>query len=135
MGEVHPDVGAAFDVKQRIFLFELNLQNLVEACKESRSFKPLPRFPSVTRDLALVVDEKTPAGELLHSLWEGNSGLIAEIRIFDRYQGKPIPAGAKSLAFRIRYQREDRTLTDGEVNEFHQKLVDRLASRYGAVLR
>jgi phenylalanyl-tRNA synthetase beta chain len=135
IGETHPDVAAAFEIKQKVFLFELNFQTLVEGCKESRSFKPLPRFPSVTRDLALIVEEKIPAGELLQSLWEANSGLIAEINIFDLYRGRPIPSGAKSLAFRIKYQREDRTLTDAEVNEFHQKMVDRLANRYGAVLR
>ncbi len=135
MGEAHPDVGDAFEVKQKIFLFELNFQSLVESCKESRSFRPLPRFPSVTRDLALIVDEKIAAGKLLHTLWEANSGLIAEIEIFDLYRGKPIPSGAKSLAFRLKYQREDRTLTDAEVNEFHQKMTELLANRYGAVLR
>ena len=135
MGEAHPDVGDAFEVKQKIFLFELNFQSLVESCQESRSFRPLPRFPSVTRDLALIVDEKIAAGELLHTLWEANSGLIAEIEIFDLYRGKPIPLGAKSLAFRLKYQREDRTLTDAEVNEFHQKMTELLANRYGAVLR
>jgi phenylalanyl-tRNA synthetase beta chain len=135
MGEAHPDVGAAFEIDQKLFLFELNFQNLVEGGKESRSFKPLRRFPSVTRDLALIVDEKIKAGDILHTLWEANSGLIAEIKIFDLYRGKPIPPGGKSLAFRIKYQRDDRTLTDAEVNEFHQKMIELLANRYGAVLR
>ena len=135
MGEVHPDVGAAFEVTQKLFLFELNFQNLVESCQESRSFKPLARFPAVTRDLALIVDEKVAAGDILHTLWQANVGLIAEIKIFDLYRGKPIPPGAKSLAFRIKYRRDDRTLTDAEVNEFHQKMIELLANRYGAVLR
>ena len=135
MGEAHPDVTAAFEVKQKLFLFELNFQSLVESCKESRSFEPLPRFPSVTRDLALIVDDKIAAGDLLDSLWEANSGLIAEIKIFDLYRGKPIPSGAKSLAFRIKYQRDDRTLTDAEVNEFHRKMIELLANRHGAILR
>jgi phenylalanyl-tRNA synthetase beta chain len=85
--------------------------------------------------LALVVDERIAAGDILHTLWQANAGLIAEIRIFDLYRGKPIPPGVKSLAFRIEYQREDRTLTDAEVNEFHQKMIELLAQRYGAVLR
>jgi phenylalanyl-tRNA synthetase beta chain len=135
MGEAHPDVGEAFEIKQKIFLFELNFQRLVESIKESRFFKPLPRFPAVTRDLALIVDEKIAAGDLLHTLWRANTGLIAEIEIFDLYRGKPIPSGKKSLAFRLKYQREDRTLTDAEVNEFHQKMIELLANRYGAILR
>jgi phenylalanyl-tRNA synthetase beta chain len=135
MGEAHPDAGAAFEIKQKIFLFELNFQSLVESCQESRSFKALPRFPSVTRDLALIVDEKIAAGDILYTLRQANADLIAEIKIFDLYRGKPIPPGAKSLAFRIKYQRDDRTLTDAEVNEFHQKMTELLAYRYGAVLR
>ena len=135
MGEAHPDVREAFEIKQKFFLFELNFQRLVETIKESRFFKSLPRFPAITRDLAVIVGEKIAVGDLLHTLWRANPGLIAEIEIFDLYRGKPIPSGRKSLAFRLKYQREDRTLTDAEVNEFHQKMIELLASRYGAILR
>jgi phenylalanyl-tRNA synthetase beta chain len=71
----------------------------------------------------------------LRSLWEANNGLLAEIKVFDQYRGSQIPPGKKSLAFRLKYRQEDRTLTDREVNEFHQKMVDLLAQRYGATLR
>lgn len=135
MGEAHPDVGETFEFKQKIFLFELNFQGLAESIRESRFFQPLPRFPAVTRDLALIVDEKIAAGDLLSTLWQANTGLIAEVSIFDLYRGKPIPPKKKSLAFRLKYRREDRTLTDAEVNELHQKIIELLANRYGAVLR
>jgi phenylalanyl-tRNA synthetase beta chain len=135
MGEAHPDVGDAFELKPRIFLFELNFKKLVESIKERRYFKALPRFPAVSRDLALIVDEKIAAGDLLHTLWQANTGLIAEIKIFDLYRGKPIPSGKKGLAFRLKYQREERTLTDAEVNEFHQKMIELLAKQHGAILR
>lgn len=135
MGEAHPDVGKTFEIKQKIFLFELNFQRLAENINESRFFKPLPRFPAVTRDLALIVDEKIAAGELLRTLLQANAGLIADIKIFDLYRGKPIPPGKKSLAFRLKYQREDRTLTDAEVNEFHEKIIELVVNRHGAILR
>jgi phenylalanyl-tRNA synthetase beta chain len=68
-------------------------------------------------------------------LWEGNDGLIADIKLFDHYRGKPVPPGKKSLAFRVKYQRGDRTLTDREVNELHGKLADLIYQRFGGILR
>jgi len=135
MGEAHPDVYEIFELKQKIFLFELNFQRLGDYITERRPFKPLARFPAVTRDLALIVEDQIPAGDLLRTLWQANNGLIAEIKLFDLYRGKSIPPGKKSLAFRLKYQQEDRTLTDGEVSELHKKMIDLLAQRYGAILR
>jgi phenylalanyl-tRNA synthetase beta chain len=135
MGETHPDVGEIFELKQKIFLFELNFQILGENIQEQHLFKPLPRFPAVIRDLALIVEDQIPAGDLLLTLWEVNNGLIAEIKLFDLYRGKPVPPGKKSLAFRIKYQQEDRTLMDREVDELHQRMIELLAKRYGAILR
>lgn len=135
MGEAHPDVQEAFELKQRTFLFELDFEKLVAKAAERHSFKPLARYPAIIRDLALIVEEETSAGELLSTLWEANNGWIAEIKLFDLYRGDSIPPGKKSLAFRLKFQREDRTLTDGEVNELHQKIVALLAERYGAILR
>ena len=132
---MHPDVRPTWELETPIFLFEMNLQALVEGAEEHRSFKPLARFPAVFRDLAVIVDEKIPAGALLQTLWEANDGLISEIKLFDLYQGKPVPSGKKSLAFRLKYQAGDRTLTDREVNQLHQKVTDLLIDRYAAILR
>jgi phenylalanyl-tRNA synthetase beta chain len=135
MGELHPDVRKTWELDQPIFLFEINFQNLVASIEEHRVFKFLPRFPAILRDLALIVDEKISAGELLQTLWEANNGLISEIKLFDLYQGKPVPPGKKSLAFRLKYQAEDRTLTDREVNQLHRKVTDFLIERCGGILR
>ena len=135
MGELNSRVNEIYDLKQRVFLFELDFQKVSEKATDRRVFTPLPRYPAVTRDLALVVDDKIAAGDLLASMWKVNEGLIKEIRIFDLYQGSPVPAGKKSVAFRLIYQREDRTLTDQEVNVFHDKVVQLLAREYGGTLR
>ena len=135
MGEIHPNVNELFDLKEKVFLFELDFQKLTEKMTEHRSLIPLPRYPAVTRDLALIVENTVAAGDLLNSLWKANEGLIKEIRLFDLYRGNPVPAGKKSLAFRLIYQRDDRTLTDQEVNEFHQSLVQLLGQKYGGILR
>ena len=135
LGEVHPGVTERFDLKGKVFLFELNFEKVVSRMTERRKFTPLPRYPAVTRDLAVVVDESVAAGDLLRTLWQADEGWIKEIRLFDLYRGNPVPAGKKSLAFRLTYQKEDRTLTDREVNEFHQKLVEFLTRQYQGTLR
>jgi phenylalanyl-tRNA synthetase beta chain len=135
VGEVNPGVGELFSLREKVFLFELNFQEIVARMTERRTFTPLPRYPAVTRDLAVVVDEPVAAGDILQALWKANEGWIKEIRLFDLYRGNPVPPGRKSLAFRLVYQKEDRTLTDREVNEFHQKLVELLAKEYQGALR
>lgn len=135
MGEAHARINEWLESKQALYLFEIDFKKLVSRMTDHPVFKPLGRFPSVTRDLALIVDERVSAADLIHSLQEINPGLVQEIRIFDLYRGKPIPQGKKSLAFRLVFQREDRTLTDLEVNELHREMVDLLAKRHGAVLR
>jgi len=135
MGEVHPNVNELFDLKQEAFLFELDFQKLTGRIEEHRSFSPLPRYPAVTRDLALIVEDTMAAGDLLNALWRANDGSIKEIRLFDLYRGNPVPPGKKSLAFRLIYQRDDRTLTDQEVNDFHRRLIQLLGQQYGGILR
>jgi phenylalanyl-tRNA synthetase beta chain len=135
LGEVNSAVGEIFDVEEKVFLFELDFQKVVSRMTERRTFTLLPRYPAVTRDLAVVVDESVAAGDILQALRKEGQGWIKEIRLFDLYRGNPVPSGRKSLAFRLVYQKEDRTLTDREVNEFHQKLVGLLAREYKGALR
>jgi phenylalanyl-tRNA synthetase beta chain len=135
MGEAHARINELLEIKQVLYLFEINFKKLVDQVTDHPVFKPLARFPAVTRDLALIVDEGVPARDLVQTLEGVNPGLIQEITIFDLYRGKPIPAGKKSVAFRLIFQREDRTLTDLEVNELHREMVDLVAKRHGAILR
>jgi phenylalanyl-tRNA synthetase beta chain len=135
MGEIHPEVAQIFELKQKIYLFELNFDLLVKNIVEKRNFRPLPKFPAVYRDLALVVEEGVSAGDLLRAMEEANDGLMTEVGIFDLYRGSQIPAGKKSLAFRLKYQSDERTLTDEEVNASHQRVIEALKQRFGAVLR
>ncbi|MCX5913219.1 MAG: phenylalanine--tRNA ligase subunit beta [Deltaproteobacteria bacterium] len=135
MGEIHPEVREACELKQKIFVFELNFAAVAGRMRDQRTFKLLARFPAVHRDLALIVAETVSAGELLAVIRETNSGLITDVKIFDLYRGNPIPSGKKSLAFRFKYQQEGRTLTDAEVNELHQRIAQVLVEKHGAVLR
>lgn len=135
MGELHPDIKEAFDFNQPVFIFEMNFSLLQELAEEKRVFQPLPRFPAVFRDLSFMVEEKILAGDLKQAIWEGGQGLVKEVWIFDLYRGKPISPGKKSLAFRLKYQHPERTLTDEEVNELHQRIITLLKERFGGELR
>ena len=135
LGEIHGDVRQAFELKHKVFFFELDFTRTIEQIQEKRTFKALPRFPAVTRDLAIIVNERISTEDLLQVIRGANNGLIAEMKVFDLYRGNPIPAGKKSLAFRLKFQEEGRTLTDAEVNELHQRIIQLLAEKHGAILR
>jgi len=97
--------------------------------------RPLPRFPSVERDLAVVVDGTFPAQRIVSWIKELNHSLIEDVQVFDEYRGSPIPEGKKSLAYTISYRAEDRTLTDAEVNQLHHELAARIGDVFRAKLR
>jgi phenylalanyl-tRNA synthetase beta chain len=135
MGEIHPEVREAYELKQKVFVGEFDLRTAAGRMRLKRIFKPLARFPAVHRDLALIVEEAVSAGAILREINETNPGLVTEVKIFDLYRGNPIPSGKKSIAFRLKYQQEGRTLTDAEVNDLHQQIARRLVEKHGVVLR
>ena len=133
LGEVQPDTLEAFGVERPVALFELDLAALLAAMPERRGVEPVSRFPAVEQDLALVVDEGVAAGELRSRIEQ--SRLVAGARVFDVYRGEQLPAGKKSIAFAIRYQALDRTLTTEDANREQGRLVNRLAGELGAEIR
>ncbi|RMG13128.1 MAG: phenylalanine--tRNA ligase subunit beta [Deltaproteobacteria bacterium] len=141
LGEVHPLVRERFDLPREVVAFELDLDALVAVARLLPEYRGVPRFPPVLRDLAVVVDEAVPAGMVAALLREPTKeaarlgARVAEVRLFDVYRGEQIGPGKKSLAFAVRYQADDRTLTDAEAAALHQALVARLASELGAELR
>ena len=134
VGEIHPDLCHQWNLP--IFLsFELDFEALVHYARENIAVRPLPRFPSVDRDMAVVVDEVFPALRIISWIKELQNALIEEVEVFDQYRGAPIPDGKKSLAYKISYRAEDRTLTDAEVNTLHQDLIAQVGKVFSAQLR
>jgi phenylalanyl-tRNA synthetase beta chain len=125
-GELHPEVAHAFELPEGVLVFELDLATVADRFSRDITFTPLPRFPSVVRDVAVTVDEGMSAGEIMQIIRGVNDTSIEAVEVFDRYQGDPIPGGRKGLAYRITYRSPDRTLTDEEVNEIHQGVLARL---------
>jgi phenylalanyl-tRNA synthetase beta chain len=133
VGQVHPDVAAAFEVDQNAFLFEIVLDDLLPLASAQRKAASVSRYPAVEQDLALIVDGDTAAGALRRVI--ESAALVRDARVFDVYAGDQVPAGKKSVAFAVTYQSDDHTLTDDEVAKAQRKLVERLRREFGAELR
>jgi phenylalanyl-tRNA synthetase beta chain len=133
VGELHPKVLEAFEIPGTACLFEIDLTALLSFTIGYRMFQPVPRFPSIDRDIALVVDAKVSNQEV-QDIIKGFS-LVNRITIFDVYTGGQLPPSKKSLAYRITFQSPTHTLTDKEVNKVQRQILDKLSSKLGATLR
>jgi phenylalanyl-tRNA synthetase beta chain len=134
LGQIHPDVCDAFGLPTFV-LFELDFEGLLQYAPRQIAARSLPRFPSVERDFAMVVDRAFPSRQIVDWIKNRGETLIEAASVFDQYVGPPIPEGKKSLAYKISYRAEDRTLTDSEVNTLHQTLIEQIGKNFGAELR
>lgn len=137
LGELHPDVVDALELGGAVAYAELDIGALLAAADRVGPpiARSLPRFPSATRDIAVVVAEPLPAAEVASALREAAGELVEDVSLFDLYRGAPVPAGHKSLAFHVVYRDRDATLTDARVDEAHGRLVKAAEARFGASLR
>jgi len=136
LGELHPARTGDWELDgQAAVLAELNLDLLRAALPETRRFVPLSRGQAVIQDLAIVVDAATPASAVRDTIIAAAPYLITRVRLFDLYQGAPIPAGQKSLAFEITLQSRDRDLPEQEIEKTRGRIEQRLKKELGASLR
>lgn len=133
LGAVHPQFSKTFGLKGRVFVFELALSALLQRSLPQAT--KVSRYPSIRRDLAVLVDETTPAGEILVAIEKFGENRLIDLNLFDVYQGQNTPAGKKSLALSMILQDIERTLEENEVNEFVDGVVELLKSEFDAVLR
>lgn len=134
-GEIHPDVSENYGVDTPAFAAELNMDLLINNAKLKKQYKSLPKFPAVTRDIALLVDDEVLVQDIHNIIKNKGGNLVENIELFDVYKGKQIPDGKKSIAYRIVYRSEDKTLTDKDVNKVHSKILSTLEFNLGAELR
>jgi len=138
IGEFSPNIIERLNLKIKkpeIVIFELSVDILLSLAKERPTYTQIPKYPSIERDIALVVDDRITSGEVLDLLREYVSPVIESIELFDYYKGKNIPQDKKSLGFRIVYRNKDRTLTDCEVEAVHGALVDFILKKTAGTLR
>lgn len=134
-GEIHPNVLENYGIEDRVYVAELNLSLIFEASKLERKYRTLPKFPAVTRDIAMLVKDEVTVGEIENIIMRSGKELIESVKLFDVYKGKQIPDGTKSVAYSLSYRAADRTLKDAEVNAVHDKIVKNLSEKLGAQLR
>jgi phenylalanyl-tRNA synthetase beta chain len=135
VGELHPQVAAAFEIDAPCALLELDLDALAATEKREFQFREVSREPSIRRDVAALLDRQQSAGELLEAIRKAAGQNVVSVELFDRYEGKGVPQGRVSLAFRLVFQRMDRTLSDAEVGKSMERVVRTLTNRFGAELR
>ncbi|MDQ0256440.1 phenylalanyl-tRNA synthetase beta chain [Evansella vedderi] len=134
LGQIHPSVAKEWSLPET-YVFELNFHALVEGKGKEIRYSPIPRYPAMDRDIALVLDETVKASEVEKVIVEFGGDLLKNVALFDLYQGEHLEAGKKSLAFSLRYQDPEKTLTEEEVTKVHESVLAGLEERLGATLR
>ncbi len=133
-GEVHPAVAADYDIEQRVYVAEIKLDVLLTIEKRKTTYKPLPKFPAVERDFAMLCDKTLPVGDLEQAIISGGSRLLERVELFDVYEGSQIPDGKKSVAFSVWLRSAEATLTDAQIDETCSRIIKKLEA-VGAELR
>ncbi|MGA4579988.1 phenylalanine--tRNA ligase subunit beta [Limisphaera sp. VF-2] len=135
LGLVSPLIARAHDLRDPVVMAELNLDLLLARRPTTRTFRPLPVYPAIRRDVAMVVPENVTHADVLRVVHQARVDHLEQVQIFDVFRGGNIPAGHKSLAYAFTYRAADRTLTDAEANALHARVVEALKQGLHAVIR
>ena len=135
LGEIHPDVAEAFDISRRVYVAEIDLDALMPLEKDFYGIKPLPKFPAVSRDIAVVADEAVGAGTMMDAIRAAAGKTLEDVKLFDIYRGDKLGKGVKSVAYSITLRAADRTLTEEEITATMDKVLKALKEKFDAELR
>jgi len=135
LGQLLPVLGRQYDLRDPVMLAELNLDQLLARRNTDRTFKTLPAFPAIRRDVAMLVPETTSHDSIAQQVKQARPANLESVELFDEFRGKNVPAGQKSVAYAFTYRNLERTLTDAEVNAAHEKLVAQLKLLPGTTIR
>lgn len=134
LGEIHPDCAKNYGIGERVYAMSLDADVMYKNAQLSKSYKPLPKYPAITRDLAVICDENIPVLTLEKAISAAAGNYLESLKLFDVYQGKQIEAGKKSVAFSIILRSPDSTLTDEQASAAVKRIMKAL-DKAGAVLR
>ena len=134
-GQIHPQAARNFGVDGELYCAELSFDELLLAQGPDPEYAPLPKFPAVTRDIAVVCGEEVSVGALENAIRKGAKGLLKDVALFDIYRGKNLGEGRKSVAFNLVLRADDRSLTGEEADEDVKSILETLEKDCGAVLR
>ena len=134
-GEVKSEVARKFDIKRKVYLAEINTEELSSQVNLNRRFTALPRYPSIKRDISLLVDDNIASSGIFDVIKEIGGDLVRSLEVFDLYRGQQVQDGKKSLAYRVEYRASDKTLKDEDVSQIHKNIQDALVKKLGALIR
>jgi phenylalanyl-tRNA synthetase beta chain len=135
LGQIHPQTAANYGVDAELYCAELSFEALLQVKGALPVFKPLPRFPAVTRDIAVVCDASVPVGDMTEAILAGGGQYLKGCSLFDVYTGHHIAEGMKSVAFSLTMRAEDQTLTDDHAEETVSRVLKLLKEKFNAVMR
>lgn len=134
VGQVHPKTAQAYKIPET-YVFELNIEDLLSAKKIGSEYTPVSKFPTITRDIALLVDQSVTNAEIVALIKQQGGAFLKDVHLFDLYSGNHLPAGKKSLAYTLTYQDDHDTLKEDQVNAAFDKVTKYLTSQLGAEVR
>ena len=134
IGQLHPTLQKQLDLKET-YVFDLNLEEVFAAYDAVPSFTAIPKFPSIARDIAFILDKNVHAGDVKKVIEEVGAPLVNRVDIFDLYQGDNLEEGKKSIAYSLLYQHPEKTLKDEEVEESYQKIIAAVNEKFNAYVR
>lgn len=135
LGELHPGVAAGYDLPGAVYVADLDLDALLKATVLRPQYVPLPRFPSVRRDIATIVPQGVPAAQVAETIQDAGGGLLESAELFDVYTGAPVPAGHRNLAYALSFRSPERTLSAEEVDAVLTRITQALEKRLRAKIR
>lgn len=135
MGEVHPKVAEAFEIRDRAYVAEIDLEVLFKQPQKATRYRPVPRHPAVDRDVALLVPRDVAVARVESLIASEGGAMLRGWNLFDVYEGKQIPEGMRSVAYTLTFQADDRTLTDEEIAEVYERITRRLEEELGVTVR
>ena len=135
VGELHPQAAENFGIKQKVYLFEMDVEVLMKYTGKNFHFESLPKYPAIARDLAIVVDEDVAAADIERVIAKNGGKHFKGVTLFDVYTGEHVARGRKSLAFNLQFQSKDKTLTDEEADAAFQNILKAVEKQFAAELR
>lgn len=135
LGEVHPKVTKNYDIKSKVCIATINLKHVYENTIFIKKFKPLAKFPAVYRDICVIADKDISAKNLSDTIYKCSTDILEDVKLFDVYEGKQIEDGKKSLAYKLIFRSNSKTLTEDEINSVMKKIIEQLENKFGATLR
>jgi phenylalanyl-tRNA synthetase beta chain len=135
LGQLQPLLARKYDLRDAVFLAEFDLDLILARRAGAKSFKAIPQFPGIRRDIAMLVPENITHEAVASAVKQLKPQNLEGLELFDVFRGKNVPEGQKSVAYAFHYRNAERTLTDNEVNSAHERVVTELKQRLGATIR